>query len=223
MSFLKVDNINAGYGKKQVLFDVSFEMKKGETVLLVGANGSGKSSLLKVIYGLLEPWNKEAKIWLMDEEITNFKPARLLKKGMVYIPQKKELFEDLSVKENLEVAGMQKMDKERLQKKISEILERRPKLRKLMNQECSRLSGGERKYLSLSMAEMTEPEIIIYDEPLAGISPKNYVIQHLENLKKRGISLLLVEHRIKPLSNLADQRIELKLGKISNNSFALKN
>lgn len=222
MSFLKVVNINAGYGKKQVLFDVSFEMKKGETVLLVGPNGSGKSSLLKVIYGLLKPWNKEARIWWKDEEITNFKPAQLLKKGMVYIPQKKELFEDLSVGDNLEVAGMQTLDKRKLQNRISEVVERMPKLRELMNLECSRLSGGERKHLSLAMALMTEPEIIIYDEPLAGIakiSPRNDVVQHLENLKKCGISLLLVEHRIETLLSWADNRIEFKLGKISNNTF----
>lgn len=214
--FLEVTNINASYGKKQVLFDVSFQMKKGETILLVGSNGSGKSSLLKVIYGLLKPWNnKEATIWFKNKEISNCNPAQLLKKGMVYIPQKNELFEDLSVKENLEISGMQTMNKKELQNRIDEVLERIPNLRKLITQECGLLSGGERKQLSLAMALINKPDIVIFDEPLAGITPNNLnvIIEHLEKLKELGIAMLLVEHRIKTVFHLADRIIELKLGK----------
>ena len=87
MQLLSVEHISAGYGKKQILFDVSFEMHKGETTLIIGSNGSGKSTLLKVIYGLLQPWNNQPTIIFNNEDITNNKPAQLIKKRMVYIPQ----------------------------------------------------------------------------------------------------------------------------------------
>ncbi len=221
MRLLEVQDVSTGYGKKQVLFKASFEMKKGETVLLFGSNGSGKSSLLKVVFGLLKPWNKDAKIWFKNEEISNFKPYQLLKKGMVYIPQKNELFDDLSVKENLEISGMQTFCKKELLNRISNVLQHIPILVELSNQKCSRLSGGERKLVSLAMALINKPEIILYDEPLAGISPKNLkeFVKSLKRIKNMQVSLLLVEHRTKNLLHLADKIIQLKLGRLSKTKF----
>ncbi len=216
MSILSVDHINSGYGKKQVLFDVSFEMRKNETLLIIGSNGSGKSTLLKVIYGLLKPWNSEAKIIFKNEDITNCKPAELIKKGMVYILQQNELFEDLAVIENIEIAGMQTIAKKELTNRIDEVLEQLPDLKDLTKRECSRLSGGERKQVSMAMALVNKPELIIFDEPLTGVSPKNLkdIILQIEKLNKIGISILLVEHRIKNIFDIADKVIGLKLGKI---------
>ncbi len=216
MSFLKVENINAGYGKKQVLFDVSFEMEKGKTVLLIGSNGSGKSTLLKVIYGLLKPWNKEAKILFNSGDITNNKPAQLIKKGIVYIPQQNELFEDLTVIENIEIAGMQTIEKKELKNRLEKVLEELPTLKKLTKQECSRLSGGERKQVSMAMALINNPKLIIFDEPLAGVSPRNLndIILQVIKLKENGISILLVEHRVKNVFDIADKVIGLKLGNV---------
>lgn len=216
MSLLSVDHINTGYGKKQVLFDVSIEMQKGETTLIIGSNGSGKSTLLKVIYGLLRPWNGKAKIIFNNEDITNNKPAQLIKKGMVYIPQQNELFEDLTVIENIEIAGMQTIDKKELKNRSDEVLQQLPVLKDLTKRECSRLSGGERKQVSMAMALINKPQLIIFDEPLAGVSPKNLkdIIFQIEKLKNIGISILLVEHRIKNVFDIADKVIGLKLGQI---------
>ena len=216
MKFVSVENISAGYGKKQVLFDVSFEMQEGETTLIIGSNGSGKSTLLKVIYGLLKPWNSEAKIIFNNEDITNNRPAQLIKKGMVYIPQQNELFEDLTVNENIEIAGMQTVAKKELKNRIEEVLEQLPLLKDLTKRECSRLSGGERKQVSMAMALINRPVLIIFNEPLAGVSPKNLkdIILQLKNLKNIGISILLVEHRVKNVFDIADKVIGLKLGKV---------
>ena len=221
MKFVSVENINAGYGKKQVLFDVSFEMQEGETTLIIGSNGSGKSTLLKVIYGLLKPWNSEAKIIFNNEDITNNRPAQLIKKGMVYIPQQNELFEDLTVNENIEIAGMQTVAKKELKNRIEEVLEQLPVLKDLIKRECSRLSGGERKQVSLAMALVNKPELIIFDEPLAGVSPKNLndIVFQTSKLKSAGISILLVEHRVKNVFSIADKVIGLKLGKIYNDNL----
>lgn len=221
MNILSVGHINTGYGKKQVLFDISFEMPKGETILIIGSNGSGKSTLLKVIYGLLKPWNSEARIIFNNEDITNCKPAQLIKKGMVYIPQQNELFEDLTVIENIEIAGMQTIQKRELKIRIEEVLEQLPVLKDLTKRECNRLSGGERKQVSMAMTLINKPELIIFDEPLAGVSPKNLkdIILQIEKLKIIGICILLVEHRVKNVFDIADKVIGLKLGKIYNENL----
>ena len=222
MSLLRVEHINTGYGKKQVLYDVSFEMQKGETILIIGSNGSGKSTLLKVIYGLLKPWNHDAKITFNDMDITNCKPAQRISKGIVYIPQQNELFEDLSVVENIEIAGMQTIHKKELKENIAEVLEQLPALKELTKRLCSRLSGGERKQVSMAMALINKPELIILDEPLAGVSPGNLkdIILQLEKLKDSGISILLVEHRIKNVYDIADKVVGLKLGEVFNRSLS---
>ncbi|NQU85981.1 MAG: ATP-binding cassette domain-containing protein [Mariniphaga sp.] len=216
MNLLKLEHVSTGYGKKQVLFDISFIMQNNETVLLIGSNGSGKSTLLKTIYGLLKPWNKDARIWLKDENITFCEPSQLITKGIVYVPQQNELFEDLTVKENLELSGMQTMTKGKRNNRIDEILEQIPALKALLKQECNRLSGGERKLLSLAMALINQPKLIMLDEPLAGVSPGNMdiIIHHINNIRKSGISLILVEHRLKDIFDLADRVIGLKLGKV---------
>lgn len=221
MNILSVEHISAAYGKKQVLFDVSFEMWKNETTLIIGSNGSGKSTLMKVIYGLLKPWNSEAKIIFNNEDITNCKPAQLIKKGMVYIPQQNELFEDLTVIENVKIAGMQTIEHKELKNRIEEVLAQLPLLKDSTKRECSRLSGGERKQVSMAMALINKPELIIFDEPLAGVSPKNLknTILQIERLKNVGISILLVEHRIKNVFDIADKVIGIKLGKIYNKNL----
>jgi len=216
MSFFKVEHISSGYGKKPVLFDISLELEPGETLLLIGSNGSGKSTMLKTIYGLLKPWGKEGRIWFKGEDITGCKPAQLIRRGLVYIPQQNELFEDLTVLENIEIAGMQTIRRQELPDRTAEVLDRLPVLKDLTKRECSRLSGGERKQVSLAMALINRPDLILIDEPLAGVSPKNIeiIVERLKNLKKSGISVILVEHRVKNVFELADKVVGLKLGRV---------
>lgn len=216
MTLLKIEHIDSGYGKKQVLFDISFNLHKGETAILIGANGSGKSTLLKTVYGLLRPWNNMGKIWFKDEEINKSKTSHLIKKGMIYIPQLNELFDDLTVNENLALSCIHTVHKNRLKARIDEVLEQIPTLKSLVKQECYRLSGGERKQLSFAMALTNRPELIMFDEPLSGTSPNNTedIIRLLISLKKKDISLLVVEHRIRNVFELADKVIGLKLGRL---------
>lgn len=215
MSFLKITNLYSGYHKKPVLFDISLSIQKGETILLRGPNGSGKSSLLRAIYGLLRPWNPEARIWFKGQNITNSKPAELLRKGMAFIPQRNELFENMSVKLNLEIGGMQ-TNPRGLRTKVDKVLTDSPILKRMANIECSRLSGGERKQLSLAMALLNSPEMIMCDEPLAGINPKNLdiMLKHLIRLKNANVTLLIAEHRVNIIQGLVDREICLELGNI---------
>lgn len=212
---LKIDNISTGYGKKQVIFDISFEVNKGDIILLAGSNGSGKSTLLKAIYGLLPIWN-DGKIYFEGENITGKSTSLLLKKGLLYIPQKNNLFEDLTVKENLEMAGLT-LDKKVLKERIEYVLSVFPTLKEFLNRAPMKMSGGERQLLTLAMAMLHKPKLILLDEPLTGLSPKNvsFVIENLLLLKeKKEITLIVVEHRVNECLQVANRVIGLKLGKV---------
>jgi len=212
---LKVENISTGYGKKQVLFDISFEVNKGDIILLAGSNGSGKSTLLKAIYGLLPIWN-EGQIYFEDENITGKSSSTLLKKGLLYIPQKNNLFEDLTVKENLEMAGLT-LNKKVLKERIEYVLSVFPTLKEFLNRAPMKMSGGERQLLTLAMAMLHKPKMILLDEPLTGLSSHNidFVIENLLVLKeKKDITLVVVEHRVKECLKVANRIFGLKLGKM---------
>lgn len=217
MSLLSIQNINTGYDKKQVLFDISLEVEKGETILLIGANGSGKSTLLKAIYGILPLWEDEkgiGKIIYEGEDITNISSNELIKKGLMYIPQKNELFEDMTVSENLKMSTLFLNNSAETKKRLEYVFEKISILGVKQKQIVNRLSGGERKQLSLGMILMNRPKLLLYDEPLAGLSGKNIkeTIHQLSLIKGAGTTLIIVEHRIKELISFADKVIGLKLG-----------
>ncbi|MBK8655199.1 MAG: ATP-binding cassette domain-containing protein [Haliscomenobacter sp.] len=217
---LKIENLSTGYGKKQVLFSISFEMKQGEIVLIAGSNGSGKSTLLKAIYGMLPQWNN-GHIFFDGENITGKPSSTLLKKGLLYIPQKNNLFEDLTVKENLEMAGIT-LGLRTSQERIENVLSIFSVLVPHLHQTPMKLSGGERQLLTMAMATMHEPKMILVDEPINGLSSKNtaFVIENLRRVnEKSGVTLLLVEHRIKECSLIANRVICLKLGKVFGEIF----
>lgn len=214
---LKVENLSTGYGKKQVLFDVSLEVSKGDIVLLAGSNGSGKSTLLKAIYGMLPQWDN-GKIWFDGENITGKPTAALLKQGLLYIPQKNNLFEELTVKENLEMAGLT-LDKKLLRKRIENALSVFKTLEPNLKRTPMTLSGGERQLLTLAMATLHQPKMILIDEPFTGLSPRNidFIAENLKGLnEKLGITLVIVEHRVKECLDIANRVIGMKLGKVIN-------
>ena len=189
---LKVENISTGYGKKQVLFDVSFEVNKGEIVLLAGSNGSGKSTLLKAIYGLLPLWDSPLErgkgcVIFEGENITGKPASALLKKGLLYVPQKNNLFEDLTVKENLEMAGLIIAERKELQMRIEYALSVFTALIPLLNRIPMKLSGGEQKLLVLAMATLHQPKIILIDEPFVGLSINRPEVNvYSENIKEKN-------------------------------------
>jgi len=212
---LKVENLSTGYGKKQVLFNVSLEVSKGDIVLLAGSNGSGKSTLLKAIYGMLPQWDN-GQIWFDGEDITGKPTAALLKKGLLYIPQKNNLFEELTVKENLEMGGLT-LDKKVLRKGIDEALSVFKTLKPNLKRTPMTLSGGERQLLTLAMATLHQPKMILIDEPFTGLSPQNigFIATNLKELNETlGITLVIVEHRVKECLEIASHLIGMKMGAI---------
>lgn len=213
MSLLTLENISSGYGKKEVIKNISFQIDQAQIVTLIGSNGAGKSTILKTIYALNSIWN-EGKIYFNNNDISNSKPEELLKEGMVYIGQKSNTFDTLSVLENLKTAGYI-YGKEVLKEKIASLFETFPKLKGMQTLKPSELSGGQRQLVALAMGLIHEPKLILFDEPSAGLDVKsmNEVFNIINNLKvKRGISFLIVEHRVKEIEKISNRWIGLKLG-----------
>ena len=221
MSLLQIDNIQTGYGNKQVLFDLSLTVERGETVLLAGSNGSGKSTLLKAIYGLLPLWagniyyeGELIQTADTDRKIANRHP--LISRGLVYSPQKNELFSDMTVAENLTMSLLHLNDRHEMQSRIEQLMTDIPLLKERYRQTTGKLSGGEAKLLTLGMALVNRPKVLLYDEPLAGLSGNNIdiMLHYLSMLKEKQVTLVIVEHKLKELFDYADKVVGLKLGRL---------
>jgi len=209
---LEISNISSGYGKKQVLYDISLEVNLGEVVLLTGGNGSGKSTLLKCIYNLLPCWSGE--IFFEGEKINGLKPSDLIRKGIVYIPQKDYCFENLTVEENLKIAGTI-IPKKELNVKIKDVLFTTG-LIDLRKKKPFNLSGGEKKILAFAMSLLHKPKLILFDEPFSGLDKLNE--ENLANLFraliiKDNVSIVLVEHKEAHI-DLSTTKIKMELGTI---------
>jgi ABC-type branched-subunit amino acid transport system ATPase component len=190
---LEVINISSGYGKKQVLFDVTLDVKEGEVVLITGGNGSGKSTLLKCVFNLLPLW--KGSISYENIRLDKLHPADLTKLGIVYIPQNDFSFDNLTVLENFQVVGsiyQKKFSKEKLQ----QILNYFPTLIPILNKMSYCISGGEKKLLSIGLGLIHEPRLILFDEPFSGLDKFNMqtINETLSGLNKNGISFLIAEH-----------------------------
>jgi branched-chain amino acid transport system ATP-binding protein len=214
---LKVEQVTTGFGKKQVLTEVSFEVKHGETVQLSGGNGSGKSTVLKTIYGLLKPWNKEGKIIFEGKDITGLHPSEMIGRGIVYMPQKKNVFEDFTVEENLLVcAGNYPKAKAKQRKdKVFEIL---PVLKAMRKRTPFHLSGGERQILAFGNVLVHSPKLMLLDEPFAGVDVSNSEIlkQCISDLHQNGVTLIVVEHKRQMMEGIVNKEVELELGTMKN-------
>jgi len=209
---LKVNHISSGYGKKQVLYDVSMSIEAGEVVLLTGGNGSGKSTLLKCIYNLLPLWS--GSIEFEGHDTRNKKPSDLIHEGIVYIPQKDFYFDNLTVSENLQISGNM-LPKAVLKQRIPEVLQQTG-LDKLKKRKPFDLSGGERKILAFGMALIHKPKLLLFDEPFAGVDVLNSnTLTRLfkENIIHADTGIIIVEHKeeVRPLFT---RKIKMELGKI---------
>lgn len=208
---LKIKNISSGYGKKQVLFDVSMTVEAGEVVLLTGGNGSGKSTLLKCIYNLLPLWS--GSIEFEGQDTSNKKPSDLIHNGIVYIPQKDFYFENLTVLENLQISGNM-YPKNFLKERIDEVFEL-TRLSKFKKRKPFDLSGGERKILAFGMGLIHKPKLLLFDEPFAGVDAKNSVIilkLFNEIIINKDNKVIIVEHK-DDTRQLYTSKIKMELGK----------
>ena len=203
-STIYVDALNSGYVNSHILFDVDFEAKEKEITVVVGPNGSGKSTLLKSIFGLCTVYSGE--ISYNGEKITGLAPHQVARKKIAYLPQVNNVFSNLTIKENLIMASYT-LNSKLVSQRMPEIFETFPILKEFEKSKSNTLSGGERQMLAMGMALIRQPNVMLFDEPTASLSPKlaNEVLSKIKQLRDDfGITIILVEQNVKRALALGD-------------------
>ncbi len=211
---LKIQDINAGYGFLQVLWDVVFEISEGEFVALLGPNGAGKSTTLRTIVGLIKPMKGE--ITFKDTQITPLTTHEIVNMGLSYVSESLNLFVNMSVYENLLLGAYTIKDVKIVDETIDFVFNLFPQLAERKKQLAGTLSGGERKMLAIARGMMSKPDLIMVDEPSLGLAPNlvENVFEALERLHEGGITILLVEQNVTLTLEITDRAYVIEQGKI---------
>ena len=208
--FLHAENMVGGYGETTILNSCSISVKEGEIAVIVGPNGAGKSTAMKAIFGMLSL--REGNVIFDGEDITYLKPQDRVKKGMGFVPQTNNVFTSMTVLENLEIGGFTSLHK--MKSNIEEIFNLFPILAEKQNQVVGELSGGQRQQVAVGRALMTNPKLLMLDEPTAGVSPivVKELFEKIINIAKAGIAILMVEQNAKQALEISDNGFVLVQG-----------
>jgi branched-chain amino acid transport system ATP-binding protein len=223
---LSVENISAGYGAILAINEVCIDVQPGEIVVLIGANGAGKSTLLRTISGAIKP--KAGQIVYQDHRIDGIKPHRIVKMGVVQIPEGRGILARMTVKENLEMGAYLRSDKASIARDLDQVFEKFPRLKERLGQNAGTLSGGEQQMLAIGRALMAKPQLLIMDEPSLGLAPVlvEFIIDTIHELRdKDGYTILLVEQNANQALVVADRGYVMETGRIvlEGDSRALRN
>jgi branched-chain amino acid transport system ATP-binding protein len=218
---LRISDINAGYGRVNVLRDIGLEVGDGEVVCLVGANGAGKSTLLKTISGIIAP--SSGTISFMGKDMTGKKPDEIVRAGVSQVPEGRQIFASLTVEQNLllgaYVHGSRKGDLTRLYPLMFDLF---PILKRRFSGKAGSLSGGEQQMLAMARGLMSEPKLLLLDEPSLGLAPLlvAQILDIVKGLKAKGISILLVEQNVTAALRIADSAYIIETGRIASHGSA---
>jgi len=212
---LEVKGLKSGYGNKQVLNGVDLHVRKKEVVLLVGHNGAGKTTLLSTVYGLIAA--RGGEVLLFGEPVQNLKTEQIVRKGMALTPQGHGIFPRLTVADNLDLASYSVHDKHWIEKRKKDIYEMFPILHERRTQRAGTMSGGQQQMLAIGMSLMSNPKMLMLDEPSIGLAP--VIVENLMNsireiVERFGISVLLVEQNVTQGLRIADRVYAMKMGEI---------
>ena len=212
MGILDVQNIYSGYGKIEVLHNISIHVEPNEIVCIIGPNGSGKSTFLKTIFGLIKP--RQGSILFSGKEITQAEPEEKVKMGISYIPQGRNVFSSLTVKENLEMGGTPLRHSKAIEKAIQNIFQRYPILKNRKETKAGSLSGGEKQLLALAMGIMVQPKLMVLDEPSLGLAPKviEEIYERINTINREEVTFVIVEQNARKALRLAHRAYVLDLG-----------
>lgn len=212
---LKVENLNVAYGSIHALHDISLEVNDGEVVSLIGANGAGKTTTLHTITGLKSAMS--GTIEYDGTDLRKIEPSHIIKLGMAHVPEGRHVFTRMSVQENLEMGSFIMNDKAEIKKNMDMVYEYFPRLKERKKQLAGTLSGGEQQMLAMGRALMSNPKIVLMDEPSMGLSPLlvKEIFHIIKTLHDNGITVLLVEQNAKMALAVSDRAYVLETGSIS--------
>jgi len=211
---LEIKTLSAGYGSADVLHDMQLHVDAGEIVALLGANGAGKSTLLRTIVGLLRP--RQGSVWFEGRQIAGERPEDIVKWGISCVPERRRIFAGLTVQENLRMGAYAERRKEVVEERLAAIYKRFPVLLERRRQMGETLSGGEQQQLAIARALMSEPRLLLLDEPSMGLAPHmvQLVVDLLRDLRERGLTVFLVEQNVHEALRLADRAYVMASGRV---------
>ncbi|MFA5763412.1 MAG: ABC transporter ATP-binding protein [archaeon] len=211
---LKIKNLFAGYEGSEILHGLDFEAKNGEIVAIIGPNGSGKSTLLKSIFNLCEV---KGNIIFKDKNIANLPTHALISEGISFVPQGRQVFSDLTVKENLEMGAFIFKDRELMKRNLDDVYKKFPILAEKENDYAFTLSGGQQQMLAIARALIQDPQLLLLDEPSLGLSPKamSEIFEKIKEINKEGITVIIVEQNAMQAVKIANTTFVLEEGRIA--------
>ena len=213
MSMLKVENLNVYYGSINAIKGLSFEVNQGEIVTMIGANGAGKSTTMNTVAGLLKP--RSGSIVFEDKDITHMPASKVVSLGLALCPEGRRVFQQMSVRENLEMGGYTRQASE-IAPSLEHVFELFPRLKERQRQVAGTLSGGEQQMLAMGRAMMSKPKLLMLDEPSMGLAPLlvEQIFDIILSLNKAGTTILLVEQNAQMALSIADRAYVLETGNI---------
>jgi branched-chain amino acid transport system ATP-binding protein len=213
VSILSVENVDSGYGEVQVLDDISLTLEAGDIACLIGPNGAGKSTVLKTVFGMLEPWT--GRVVFDGTDIGGMAPEDIVREGVGYVPQTENVFGSLTIEENLRMGGVARSDD--LEPVIQELYDRFPLLTEKRAARASTLSGGQRQVLAFARALVMEPDVLLIDEPSAGLAPNtaDEVFADVQAVNELGTAILMVEQNAKKGLSISDRGYVLDQGTVA--------
>ena len=212
---LKIENLHVSYGPIRALKGISLEVKEGEIVTLIGSNGAGKSTTLSAITGLVK--SQSGSITFRDENITNMSPYKIVQRGVSLSPEGREVFPALTVEENLRLGAYTRKDKGAIDAAFNRVYELFPRLKERISQTAGTLSGGEQQMLAIGRALMSEPKLLLLDEPSMGLAPNLVlmIFDLIESINKQGTTILLIEQNANMALSIANRAYVLETGNIA--------
>ncbi len=212
---LEIKNLYVGIGNLSIIQDVSLSIGTGEIVALIGANGMGKTTLVRAVSKLNEI--KSGKIFFKGEDVTDLSADKIVEKGIIQVPEGRKLFPQMSVKENIEMGAYSKRARAKEKENLEYVFSVFPELKTMQKQACGNLSGGQQQMVAIARSIMASPELLILDEPSIGLSPiaTQKMFDAIKIINKNGIGILITEQNVQQVLKMADTAYAMQQGKIA--------